>query len=80
MIVMDPLRSWRGPRSLSNRLESEPRFRIQVQETESGCWRMYANFQFSGEAEACLDALNARGIEARLIDQHATSADYLAVA
>jgi hypothetical protein len=59
----------RTPRGL--RSTSSPgltkQFRIQVLDPEADSWRMYANFRYPGEAEACLDALRQRGIEARIL-------------
>ena len=66
MICQDQQRITRGHRHLSQ-FASHASFRIQVQDADWGTWRMYANFSFRGEAEACLDALRLRGIEARML-------------
>lgn len=44
-------------------------YRVQFRDAETNSWRVYANFQFLGEAEACLNELLYRGIEARLDTQ-----------
>ena len=49
-------------------------FRVQIQDSETASWRMYASFEFEGEAEACLDLLTQRGIETRLISNEVTCA------
>ena len=45
------------------------KYRIQLRDEDTDQWRVYANFEFYGEAEACLYQLLHRGIEARL-DSH----------
>ena len=67
MICQDYPRGTRGLRSVSSPGGSSKHYRVQVLDSETSSWRMYANFRFVGEAEACLDALAARGIEARLV-------------
>jgi hypothetical protein len=67
MICQDQQRTSRGHRSLSNpvRVVTGP-FQIEIQDTDTQAWRMYASFRFRGQAEACLDALRQRAIEARI--------------
>ena len=65
MICQDQ-RTTRGHRS-HTRLASHASYRIQVQDADLNAWRLYANFSFRGEAEACLDALRLRGIAAELV-------------
>lgn len=67
MICQDHPRVTRGIRSVSSPGGSSKHFRVQILDSETNSWRMYANFRFAGEAEACLDALATRGIEARLV-------------
>ena len=42
---------------------------VHVRDLETSHWCVYANFEFYGEAEACLNQLLTRGIEARLEGQ-----------
>lgn len=55
-------------RGLSTRLpvKSTAGYRINFRDQETNSWRVYANFQFLGEAEACLSELLQRGIEAQM--------------
>lgn len=57
----------RGLRSVKTPGGNSQHFRVQIQDSETHSWRMYASFRFSGEAEACLAALAERGIVARLV-------------
>jgi hypothetical protein len=41
-------------------------YRVQLRDQDTNQWRVYANFEFFGEAEACLNQLLHRGIEAKL--------------
>lgn len=66
MICQDQQRLTRGQRDTSASLSVTNHFRILVQVAETESWRIYASFRFPGEAEACLDVLRRRGIEARL--------------
>jgi hypothetical protein len=65
MICQDP--STRPLRCVNSPGGISKHYRVQVHDPETNSWRMYASFRFVGEAEACLDALAHRGIEARLI-------------
>ncbi len=67
MICQGQSRNTRGLRNASSPGGITKHFRIQVHDAEAESWRMYASFRFLGEAEACLDSLQQRGIEARLV-------------
>ena len=75
MICKDSARSSRNhrPQLAPTRVLINP-FRIQIQDSETAVWRMYASFQFEGEAEACLDVLKQRGIEARMVSNQLSCA------
>ncbi len=66
MICQEP-RGARCLRSVNSPGGSSKHFRVQIHDPEGNSWRMYASFRFLGEAEACLDALTRREIEARLV-------------
>ena len=41
-------------------------YQVRFRDHETNHWRIYANFEFYGEAEACLQQLLSRGIDAKL--------------
>jgi hypothetical protein len=41
-------------------------YQVQFRDQDTNHWRVYASFEFYGEAEACLIQLQSRGIEAQL--------------
>ena len=43
-------------------------FRVQFREVRHDDWRMFAAFRRRDQAEACLGALEKRGLRARVVD------------
>lgn len=69
MICMGQQRAARIQRNQSNSVSGIGPLQIQIQDADTDCWRLYASFSFQGEAEACLDALQQRGIQARMLSR-----------
>ena len=46
-------------------------YRVDFRDAESNTWRVYARFEFLGEAEACRNELQLRGFDTRLGHSHA---------
>lgn len=74
MICKDQQRASRGRRNHSNLNTDIRPLQIQIHDAETGSWRLYASFYFQGEADACLDALRQREIQARILSRELVSA------